>query len=111
MNFPLQRIGEATNIFKGLAYGTPTTPGMPLTTSPLLAGAQGLASLYGQTMPISNVIGDVVKGAGSILSEAFKGGSTPTGGGIFGGFDNPYDYYRSSRGGEYGGIYGSEGSF
>ena len=40
-------------------------------------------------MPISNVIGDVVKGAGSILSNVFKGGTTPTGGGIFGGYGQP----------------------
>jgi hypothetical protein len=110
MNFPLERIGQAKNIFAGLASGTPATPGMPLTTSPLLAGAQGLASLYGQTMPISNVIGDVVKGAGSILSNVFKGGTTPTGGGIFGGFDNPYDYYKSTGNSGYD-IYGSQGSF
>ena len=77
MNFPLQRIGEATNIFKGLAYGTPTTPGMPLTTNPYLAGAQGIASLYRQAMPISNVIGDVVKGAGNILGDIFGGSRTP----------------------------------
>ena len=88
MNFPFQRIGQATDIFRGLT-GVPGTPGMPLTTSPLLAGAQGIASLYGQTMPISNVIGDVVKGAGSILSNVFKGGTTPTGGGIFGGYGQP----------------------
>jgi hypothetical protein len=87
MNFPFQRIGQATDIFRGLT-GVPGSPGMPLTTSPLLAGAQGIASLYGQTMPVSNVIGDVVKGAGSILSNVFKGGTT-SGGGIFGGYGQP----------------------
>jgi hypothetical protein len=61
-------------------------------------------------MPISNVIGDVVKGAGSILSNVFKGGTTPTGGGIFGGFDNPYDYYKSTSNSGYD-IYGTQGSF
>ena len=75
MNFPFQRIGQATDIFRGLT-GVPGSPGVPLTTSPLLAGAQGIASLYGQTMPISNVIGDVVKGAGSILSNVFGGNQT-----------------------------------
>jgi hypothetical protein len=89
MNFPLERIGQAKNIFAGLASGTPSTPGMPLTTSPYLAGAEGIASLYGkQAQPISNVIGDVVKGAGSILSNVFKGGTT-SGGGIFGGYGQP----------------------
>jgi len=76
MNFPFQRIGEATNIFKGLAYGTPTTPGMPLMTSPYLAGAQGIGSLANIGGPLSNVIGSVVKGAGSILSDVFKGSQT-----------------------------------
>ena len=76
MNFPFQRLQQATNIFGGLSSGTPSTPGMPLTTSPYLTGAQGIASLYKQTMPISNVIGDVVKGAGSILSNVFGGNQT-----------------------------------
>ena len=76
MNFPFQRIGEATNIFKGLAYGTPTTPGMPLTTSPYLAGAQGIGSLANIGGPLSNVIGSVVKGAGNILGDIFGGNQT-----------------------------------
>jgi len=88
MNFPLQRIEQATDIFRGLT-GVPGTPGMPLTTSPYLAGAQGIASLYGrQAQPISNVIGDVVKSAGSFLGNVFKGGTT-SGGGIFGGYGQP----------------------
>ena len=99
MNFPFQRIGQAVDVFRGLT-GVPGTPGTPLTTSPYLAGAQGIASLYRQTMPISNVIGDVVKGAGNILSNVFGGSRTPpivypgddiynsdTGGGLsFGGY-------------------------
>ena len=98
-NFPFQRIGQAVDIFRGLT-GVPGTPGMPLTTSPYLAGAEGIASLYKQAMPISNVLGDVVKGAGSILSDVFRGSRTPpivypgddiynsdTGGGLsFGGY-------------------------
>jgi hypothetical protein len=109
MNFPLQRISQATDIFRGLT-GVPGTPGMPLTTSPYLAGTEGIASLYRQAMPISNVLGDVVKSAGNILGGAIRGGSTPTGGGIFGGFDNPYDYYKSTGNSGYD-IYGSQGSF
>jgi hypothetical protein len=76
MNFPFQRIGQATDIFRGLT-GVPGTPGVPLTTSPLLTGAQGIGSLYRQAMPISNVIGDVVKGAGNILGDIFSGSRTP----------------------------------
>jgi hypothetical protein len=99
-NFPFQRLQQATNIFGGLVSGTPSTPGMPLTTSPYLAGAEGIASLFKKAMPISNVLGDVVKGAGSILSDVFRGSRTPpivypgddiynsdTGGGLsFGGY-------------------------
>jgi len=76
INFPFQRLQQATNIFGGLSSGTPSTPGMPLTTSPYLAGTQGIASLYRQAMPISNVLGDVVKGAGNILGDIFRGNQT-----------------------------------
>jgi hypothetical protein len=76
MNFPFQRLQQATDIFRGLT-GVPGTPGVPLTTSPLLTGAQGIGSLYRQAMPISNVLGDVVKGAGNILSDIFSGSRTP----------------------------------
>jgi hypothetical protein len=110
MNFPFQRIQQATNIFGGLSSGTPSTPGMPLTTDPRVAAMTGIGSLAGPSVPFSNVLGDVVRGAGSILGEVFKGGSTPTGGGIFGGFGSPTDYYRSTSGGGYD-IYGTQGSF
>jgi len=75
MNFPLQRISQATDIFRGLT-GVPGTPGMPLTTSPYLAGAQGIASLGNVGSPLSNVIGSVVKGAGNILGGIFGGSQT-----------------------------------
>jgi hypothetical protein len=107
MNFPFQRIQQGTNIFAGL-LGTPSTPGTPLMTDPMLSAYKGIGSLAGPGMSISNVLGDVVKSAGNILGGAIRGGSTPTGGGIFGGYDNPYDYYESTRGGD---IYGSQGSF
>ena len=110
LNFPFQRIQQATNIFGGLASGTPSTPGVPLTTDPRVAAMTGIGSLAGPSIPFSNVLGDVVKGAGTILSDIFRGSGTPTGGGIFGGYGSPTDYYKStSRGG--GDIYGSEGSF
>jgi hypothetical protein len=76
MNFPLQRIQQATNIFGGLSSGTPSTPGMPLTTSPYLAGAQGIASLGNIGSPLSNVIGSVVQGAGNVLGNIFGGSQT-----------------------------------
>lgn len=95
MNFPFQRIGEATNIFKGLAYGTPTTPGMPLTTSPYLAGAQGIGSLANIGGPLSNVLGSVVQGAGSILGDVFRR-------------QEPVEPYETRTGGSYD-IFGSPG--
>ena len=107
INFPFQRIQQGANIFGGL-LGTPSTPGTPLMTDPMLSAYKGIGSLAGPGMSISNVLGDVVKSAGNILGGAIRGGSTPTGGGIFGGYDNPYDYYESTRGGD---IYGSQGSF
>ena len=76
MNFPLQRIQQATNIFGGLSSGTPSTPGMPLTTSPYLTGAQGIGSLANIGGPLSNVIGSVVRGAGSVLGDIFGGNQT-----------------------------------
>jgi hypothetical protein len=99
MNFPFQRIGQATDIFRGLT-GVPGTPGTPLTTSPYLAGAQGIASLANIGSPLSNVIGSVVQGAGNVLGNIFGGSRTPpivypgddiynsdTGGGLsFGGY-------------------------
>jgi len=107
INFPFQRIQQGANIFGGL-LGTPSTPGTPLMTDPMLSAYKGIGSLAGPGMSISNVLGDVVKSAGNILDSAIRGGSKPTGGGIFGGYDNPYDYYESTRGGD---IYGSQGSF
>jgi hypothetical protein len=103
MNFPFQRIGQAVDVFRGLTGvpGALNTPGMPITTNPYLAGAQGIGSLANISGPLSNVIGSVVKGAGSILGDVFNtGGRTPpivypgddiynsdTGGGLsFGGY-------------------------
>jgi hypothetical protein len=100
MNFPFQRIQQGTNIFAGL-LGTPSTPGTPLMTDPMLSAYKGIGSLAGPGMSISNVLGDVVKSAGNILGDVFNtGGRTPpiiypgddiynsdTGGGLsFGGY-------------------------
>ena len=76
MNFPFQRIQQGTNIFAGLSSGTPSTPGIPLTTNPYLAGGQGIASLGNIGGPLSNVIGSVVRGAGSVLGDIFGGNQT-----------------------------------
>ena len=77
INFPFQRIQQGANIFGGL-LGTPSTPGIPLMTDPMLSAYKGIGSLAGPGMSISNVIGDVVKSAGSILGDVFNsGGRTP----------------------------------
>jgi len=105
MNFPFQRIQQATNIFGGLSSGTPSTPGMPLTTSPYLAGAQGIASLGKIGNPLSNVIGSVVQGAGNILGDIFSSGRTPTTFPDQGGYDFGSIYSDPYRGNSQGDIY------
>jgi hypothetical protein len=77
MNFPLQRIQQATNIFGGLASGTPSTPGMPMTTSPYISAAGGLGSLAQLGGPLSNILGSVIQGAGNVLGNIFGNTNTP----------------------------------
>ena len=105
MNFPFQRLQQATNIFGGLSSGTPSTPGMPLTTSPYLAGAQGIASLGNIGGPLSNVIGSVVRGAGSVLGDIFSNSRTPTTFPDSGGYDFESIYSDPYRGNSQGDIY------
>lgn len=50
-NYPLQRIGSATNIFGGIASGTPQQPIAPITTSPALTAAQTFAGIYSGLRP------------------------------------------------------------
>ena len=50
-NYPLQKIGTASNIFGAIASGTPQTPLPPISTSPALTGAQTLAGIYGALTP------------------------------------------------------------
>jgi len=102
MNFPFQRIGQAVDVFRGLTGvpGALNTPGTPIMTDPMLRAYQGIGSLAGPAGSMANVLGDVVKGAGSILGDIFSGSKTPpivypgddiynsdTGGGLsFGGY-------------------------
>ena len=51
MEYPLQRLGTATNIFGGIASGTPQQPGAPITTSPAVTAAQTFAGIYGALKP------------------------------------------------------------
>ena len=101
MNFPFQRLQQATNIFGGLASGTPSTPGVPLVTSPNVAGMGGLGALAGIAGPLSNIIGSVVKGVGSVFDGSTS--QTPTTFPDTGGYDFPSIYsdpYRSSSPGD-----------
>jgi hypothetical protein len=50
-NFPLDRLGAASNIFSGVSRGQPAQAGVPILTSPALVGAQTLASIYGTLNP------------------------------------------------------------
>jgi len=48
MEYPLQRIQQAGNIFGGIAAGVPSQfPTAPMTTNPALAATQAFASIYG----------------------------------------------------------------
>jgi len=105
MNFPFQRIQQATNIFGGLASGTPSSPGIPLTTSPYVAGAKGLGSLAGIGGPLSNVIGSVVQGAGNVLGSIFERDGTYSTSSEDGGYDFGSIYSDPYRRNSQGDIY------
>jgi hypothetical protein len=105
LNFPFERIGTAKNIFTGLASGTPFTPGVPLTTDPRVAAMTGIGSLARPSIPFSNVLGDVVKGAGNILGDIFSSSRTPTTFPDSGGYDFESIYSDPYRTGSQGDIY------
>jgi hypothetical protein len=52
-------------------------------TDPMLSAYKGIGSLAGPGMSISNVIGDVVKSAGSILGDVFNSGGSKLQGILF----------------------------
>jgi protein-disulfide isomerase-like protein with CxxC motif len=51
MNYPVQQLQQASNIFSGLAGAIPSTPSAPQVTSPALAAAQAFGSVYGGLAP------------------------------------------------------------
>ena len=77
INFPFQRIQQGVNIFGGLSSGTPSTPGVPIMTSPLTAALTGGAGLARPSIPFSNVLGDFVKSAGRGIEQIINN-PTPT---------------------------------
>jgi hypothetical protein len=66
-NYPLDRLGTASNIFSGVSKGQPSQPGVPILTSPALVGAQTLASIYGTLNPSRQ--GAAAGGLMSLLSS------------------------------------------
>ncbi len=51
MNYPIQQLQQATNIFSGLSGAIPSAPTAPSVTSPALAAAQAFGTVYGGMYP------------------------------------------------------------
>ena len=65
----------------------------------------GIGSLARPSIPFSNVLGDVVKGAGNILGDIFSSSRTPTTFPDSGGYDFESIYSDPYRGNSSGDIY------
>lgn len=51
MNYPMQQLQQATNIFSGISGAIPSAPSAPNFTSPALAAAQAFGTVYGGLYP------------------------------------------------------------
>ena len=51
MNYPMQQLQQATNIFSGISGAIPSAPSAPNFTNPLLAAAQAFGTVYGGMYP------------------------------------------------------------
>jgi hypothetical protein len=51
MNYPIQQLQQASNIFSGLSGAIPSAPTSPNVTSPALAAAQAFGTVYGGLYP------------------------------------------------------------
>jgi hypothetical protein len=51
MNYPIQQLQQASNIFSGLSGAIPSAPTSPNVTSPALAAAQAFGTVYGGMYP------------------------------------------------------------
>jgi len=51
MNYPMQQLQQATNIFSGISGAIPSAPSAPNFTSPALAAAQAFGTVYGGMYP------------------------------------------------------------
>jgi len=57
MNYPVQQLQQATNIFSGLSGAIPSAPSAPQVTSPALAAAQAFGSVYSGLAPRQQLMG------------------------------------------------------
>jgi len=57
MNYPVQQLQQATNIFSGLSGAIPSAPSAPQVTSPALAAAQAFGSVYSGIAPRQQLMG------------------------------------------------------
>ena len=51
MNYPMQQLQQATNIFSGISGAIPSAPSAPNFTNPLLSAAQAFGTVYGGMYP------------------------------------------------------------
>ena len=51
MNYPMQQLQQATNIFSGISGAIPSAPSAPNFTNPALAAAQAFGTVYGGLYP------------------------------------------------------------
>jgi hypothetical protein len=51
MNYPMQQLQQATNIFGGISGAIPSAPSAPNFTNPALAAAQAFGTVYGGMYP------------------------------------------------------------
>lgn len=51
LNYPMQQLQQATNIFSGISGAIPSAPSAPNFTNPLLSAAQAFGTVYGGMYP------------------------------------------------------------
>jgi hypothetical protein len=74
MNYPIQQLQQATNIFSGLSGAIPSAPTAPSVTSPALAAAQAFGTVYGGMYPrqSTNLIPSQPQSQGTGLASLYS---------------------------------------
>ena len=74
MNYPIQQLQQASNIFSGLSGAIPSAPTSPNVTSPALAAAQAFGTVYGGLYPKqqTNLIPNQPQSQGSGLASLYS---------------------------------------